>query len=86
MTREEVQAVVLETLKALGLSDRQVSQREAERTYGRWFRDAVKRGEIKPARCGSRTRWYSIADILEYEAKGRELARIQINELNTYAR
>ena len=86
MTREEIQAVVLETLRALGVADRQVSQREAERTYGRWFRDAVKRGEIKPARIGSRTRWYSIADILDYERKGREQAQIQINQLNTYAR
>ena len=86
MTREEVTAVVLETLRALGLADRQVSQREAERIYGRWFRDAVKRGDIKPARCGSRTRWYSIAEILDYERKGRETAHIQIQSLNTYAR
>ena len=86
MTREEIQAVVLETLRALGVADRQVSQREAERTYGRWFRDAAKRGEIQPVRYGSRTRWYSIAEILEYEKAGREKARLQINQLNTQAR
>lgn len=81
MTREEIQAVVLETLKALGVADRQVSGREAERIYGRWFRDAVRRGDIKPARYGSRTRWYSVADILDYESKGRELARLQLSSI-----
>lgn len=85
MTREEVQEVVLETLKALGIADRQITEREAERIYGRWFRDAVKRGDIMPSRCGRRTRWYSVAEINDYERKGREKARLQIESLNTTA-
>lgn len=35
MTREEIREVVLATLKELGLADRVISQREAERT--RWY-------------------------------------------------
>ena len=81
LERSEIQAVVLETLKALGLADRVVSQREAERIYGRWFRDAVRRGDIRPARVGGRTRWYSVAEINAYEMQERERARIQLKSL-----
>ena len=81
LERSEIQAVVLETLKALGLADRVVSQREAERIYGRWFRDAVRRGDIRPARVGGRTRWYSVAEINAYEMQERERARIQLKLL-----
>lgn len=81
LERSEIQAVVLETLKALGLADKVVSQREAERIYGRWFRDAVRRGDIRPARVGGRTRWYSVAEINAYEMQERERARIQLKSL-----
>jgi len=83
MTREEIREVVLATLKELGLADRVISQREAERTYGRWFRDAVRRGDIRPARTGERTRWYSVAEINAYEAQQRALARIQLDTIIT---
>ena len=83
MTREEIREVVLATLKELGLADRVISQREAERTYGRWFRDAVRRGDIRPARRGERTRWYSVTEINAYEAQQRALARIQLDTIIT---
>ena len=83
MTREEIREVVLATLKELGLADRVISQREAERIYGRWFRDAVRRGDIRPARTGGRTRWYSVTEINAYEAQQRALARIQLDTIIT---
>ena len=83
MTQEEIREVVLATLKELGLADRVISQREAERTYGRWFRDAVRRGDIRPARTGERTRWYSVTEINAYEAQQRALARIQLDTIIT---
>lgn len=86
MTNEDIREVVLATLQELGLADQlTVTQRQAERRYGKWFRDAVRRGDLRPCRTGARTRWYSIADIRAYERAGRERARLQLNEIkNTH--
>lgn len=36
--------------ESLGLTAGELSQRQALRTYGKWFADAVKAGRIQPAR------------------------------------
>lgn len=41
MTREEIREVVLATLKELGLADRVISQREAERALARIQLDTI---------------------------------------------
>lgn len=83
-TSEEIRVVVLQVLAELGIADRMLSQREAERQFGRWFRDAVARGDLRPARTGKRTRWYSLAEIKAYEARQRTRARLQLNEIKHY--
>ena len=47
------------------------------------IRDAVRRGDIRPARTGERTRWYSVTEINAYEAQQRALARIQLDTIIT---
>ena len=47
------------------------------------LRDAVRRGDIRPARTGERTRWYSVTEINAYEAQQRALARIQLDTIIT---
>lgn len=54
-------------LATLGLTSGEVSQRQAVKTYGKWLSDAMKRGDILPARIEdghAGTRWYKVTDIL----------------------
>lgn len=70
---------VCEALKLLGLTSGELTQRKAEQTYGRWFRDEVKAGHIKPCRVGAKTRWYLVSDILTLRASQMQTAQIQLN-------
>lgn len=65
-----------EVLHTLGLTSGEVSQRQAVKTYGKWLTDAIRRGDIQPARIEAGhagTRWYKVTDILalqtEYSAQ-----------------
>ena len=49
-----------------GLANPLTTQRQAEKTFGKWFTTAVKAGKIHPCKIGegkSATRWYSVNEI-----------------------
>ena len=46
-----------------GLTNPLISQRQAEKTYGKWFSEAVKDGRIFPCKVGNRIKWYSVNEI-----------------------
>jgi len=61
-----------EGLRQAGFVSGEVSERQARKTYGKWFTDAVAEGHIKPTRIGygkTATRHYLVTDILAYKAK-----------------
>ena len=69
--RIEMQMVIVETLRQLGLTRGEISERQARKTYGKPFTDAVAAGRIKPVRVGfgkTATKHYRIADILDWQA------------------
>ena len=69
-----------ETLKALGVSAGELTERQAKKTYGRWFIEAIQREFIRPCRVGNGahgTKWYSVTDILKYKASREAKAQIK---------
>ena len=62
-----------ETLRELGIHAGEISQREALRTYGTYFRALVADGRIKPVRLGNggkrAKKYYSVKQILTMKAK-----------------
>ena len=61
-----------EALHTLGLTSGEVSQRQAVKVYGKWLTDAIRRGDIAPARIEdghAGTRWYKVADILALQTE-----------------
>lgn len=49
-----------------GLANPLTTQRQAEKTYGKWFSEAVKAGRLHPCKVGEGshgTRWYSVNEI-----------------------
>jgi hypothetical protein len=66
------EAGVAEGLRNIGMHSGEITQREAFRVYGTWFREAVQNGRIKPCRYnGSKncTKWYKVRDILALKGK-----------------
>lgn len=56
------------TIEALGLSAGELSYTKALKTYGKWFKDAVAEGRIRPCRVESGragTQWYRVVTILQ---------------------
>lgn len=56
-----------QTIEALGLSAGELSYTKALKTYGKWFKDAVAEGRIRPCRVESGragTQWYRVVTIL----------------------
>lgn len=56
----------------LGVTSGEISLRQAEKTYGSWFRMAVSNKRIHPVRTGNGktgTQWYSVKDILALKAQ-----------------
>ena len=79
MTAIEIQMVVAETLRQLGMADGEISERQARKIYGKPFVDAVAAGKIRPIRIGAgktATKHYRIIDILEWQNKSYEPARL----------
>ena len=80
MTATEAQMIVAETLRQLGLDSGEISERQARKTYGKPFTDAVAAGKIRPVRIGSgktATRHYRVLDILALQNAAYEPARIK---------
>lgn len=46
-----------------GLRNPLISQRQAEKQYGKWFIEAVKSGKLHPCKVGERTRWFSVNEV-----------------------
>lgn len=79
MTRTEIQLVVSETLEMLGMTSGTLTQSKAEKTYGKWFKDAVRAGRLHPVSVGEgRNGWrmYSMRDILSLRAQDLERASL----------
>lgn len=69
------------TIEALGLSAGELSQRQAVKTYGKWFADAVRQGRIAPARIEdghAGTRYYRVVDILKLKTADAAQAQLII--------
>lgn len=79
--RTLVQLAVTEALTMLGLTAGEISEREASRVYGAWFRHAVENGRIRAHRTGcGRTskKLYNVSDILALRASDTESATLKI--------
>ena len=73
-------ASVLETL---GLTAGEISQRQARRTYGKWFTDAERAGRIRPSRVDNGrngTRHYRVVAIQELRTADLVRAELQLNK------
>lgn len=84
MNRYEMQMIVTETLRQLGLTDGEISDRQARKVYGKPFKEAVEAGTIRPVRVGvgkTATRYYRVVDILDWKAKCYEPARLVYKNL-----
>ena len=60
-----------EGLRMAGVTAGEISERQARKTYGKWFVEAVAAGKIRPIRMGAgrtSTKHYSVTDILTYKA------------------
>lgn len=71
----------VQTMRSLGVTSGEMSERQAVRTYGSWFVEAVNRGDIAPCRVGNGktgTKWYNVTDILSYKAR-KEIRATLIN-------
>lgn len=82
--KELIQATVAETLAATGQASTEISQSQAKRLYGRWFKDAIATGRIKPVNSGkggTSTKWYSILEIRSLRAAENFKAEIQSQTL-----
>jgi len=54
-------------MEALGLTSGELSQRQALKIYGTWFRDALAAHRLSPVRVEdgrAGTRWFRVVDIL----------------------
>ena len=61
-----VEAGATAALIKAGLANPLTTQRQAEKTFGKWFSSAVKAGRIQPCKVGEGshgTRWYSVNEI-----------------------
>ena len=81
MTANEVQMVVIETLRRLGYTNGEISERQARKTYGKPFTDAVAAGLLKPVRVGAgktATKHYRLNDILALQDASYQPAQLKI--------
>ena len=81
MTANEVQMVVIETLRRLGYTNGEISERQARKTYGKPFTDAVAAGLLKPVRVGAgktATKHYRLNDILALQDASYKPAQIKL--------
>ena len=70
---------VTRALYVLGLTSGEISRNKALSIYGKWFKDAISNGKIKPCRIGTGktgTHYYSVSDILS--ARSEDLIKADI--------
>ena len=80
MTRIEAKILIAETLRELGVISGEISERQARKTYGKPFTEAVAAGKIRPVRVGvgkTATRHYRVVDILDWQNKCYEPAHLK---------
>ena len=68
------------TLEQLGIHSGEVSMRQAKKTYGKWFADAIMRDRIQPCRIEdgrAGTRWYRVVDILALKVEDGAKAELK---------
>jgi len=61
-----------EGLRLAGVTAGEISERQARKTYGKWFSDEVAAGRIRPIRIGTgktATKHYRLTDILTRKAE-----------------
>ena len=66
----------------LGVTSGEISQRQAEKVYGSWFKMASSSKRILPVRTGngtSATKWYSVTEILGLRAQDELKAELTNN-------
>jgi hypothetical protein len=69
-----------QVMEALGVTSGRITQRQAEETYGKWFRDAIRDHRIKPVSVGegrNGRRMYSVKDILALRAEDAARASLE---------
>ena len=72
--------IVTETLRQLGMASGEISERQARRTYGKPFIEAVASGKIRPVRVGAgktATKHYRIIDILALQSEAYAPAQLK---------
>lgn len=72
-----------QVLETLGLTAGEISQRQARRTYGKWFTDAERAGRIRPSRVDqgkNGTRHYRVVAIQELRTADYMRAELQLNK------
>lgn len=80
-----IERTVQTTLERLGLTSGLISYSQAFKTYGRWFADLVKMGDIRPIMRGAgrnATKHFLVSDILEKidNAKRQAYSDLVINQ------
>lgn len=78
--KELIQATVAETLAATGQDSGEISQAQAKRLYGRWFKERIADGSLRPVNAGkgnTSTKWYSVVEIRSLRAAENIKAEIQ---------
>ena len=85
LTKEEIQQLAdiaaQRAVEAAGITSGMISEREAGRRFGAWFKNAVKARRISPAQIGvgkGGTRRYQLSDILILQAADKQQARVQL--------
>lgn len=66
-------------MMALGVTSGELTERQARKVYGKWFIQAITKGDIQPTRVGVRNKWYSVEKILKYKAVHEARAVIRNN-------
>lgn len=69
------------TLEQLGIHAGEISMRQAKKTYGKWFADAIMRNRIFPCRIEegrAGTRWYRVVDILALKVEDGVKAELKL--------
>lgn len=70
-------------LETLGITAGEISQRQARKTYGKWFTDAERAGRIRPSRVDNGkngTRHYRVVAIQELKTADLVRAELQLNQ------
>lgn len=70
-------------LETLGITAGEISQRQARKTYGKWFTDAERAGRIRPSRVDNGkngTRHYRVVAIQELRTADLVRAELQLNQ------